>query len=77
MNLAVAQKFELIKKLESGVLFSGCKKLTVSDTCKANSKVNQHAVKYSVEGYSSKSGSVVACRHMKICNQELGEAVYT
>ena len=34
-------------------------------------------MKYSVDGYSSKSGSVAARKHMKIGNQkELDEAVY-
>lgn len=49
---------------------------TVSDIRKTKSKVTEYAVKYSVDGYSSKSGSVAACKHMKTGNHELDEAVY-
>ena len=38
----------------------------VSDICKVKSKLTEHALKYSVDGYSSKSGSVGACKHMKV-----------
>ena len=55
----------------------GVKKKTVSDICKAKSKLTEYAVMYSVDGYSSKSGSLAVRKHMKIDNQkELNEAMY-
>ena len=82
-NLTVAQKLELIKMLEHGASVKrvceeyGVKKQTVSDIRKAKSKLTEYALKYSVDGYSSKSGSVAARKHMKTGNQkELDEAVY-
>ena len=43
----------------------GVNKQTVSDIRKVKSKFTEYAVKYSIDRYSSNSGSVAACKHMK------------
>ena len=66
MNVSVAQRFELIKMLASVASVRrvcqeyGVNKQTLSDICKAKYKHTEYAVKYSVDGYSSKSGAVAA-----------------
>lgn len=42
----------------------------------AKSKLIVYGVKYSINGQSSKSGSVAACKHMEAGNQMLDESVY-
>ena len=56
VNLTVVQKFELIRKLGSGVSVNrvceecGVKK-KVSDICKAKSKLTEYVLKYCIDGY--------------------------
>lgn len=83
VNLSVAQKLELIKKLESGVSVTrvcdeyGVKKQTVSDIRKSKVKLQEYALKFSIDGSGSKSAGFSARKHMKPAkSQDLDEAVY-
>ena len=85
VNLCVAQKLELIKKLESGVSVSmvceeyGVKKQTVSDIRKAKDKLLKFAREFDVSG---SGGGVCKAKanvrkHMKVAKDEdLEKAVY-
>lgn len=82
VNLTVTQKLELIRKLENGVSVKhvceeyGVKKQTVSDIRKAKAKLTEYALKYSVDGCTTKSGAGTPRKHMKVGHQDLNEAVY-
>ncbi|XP_076048822.1 uncharacterized protein LOC143029777 isoform X2 [Oratosquilla oratoria] len=82
VTLTLAQKLEIVKKLEVGASVKhiceeyGIKKQTVSDIRRAKDKLNEFALKYSVDGYSSQTGALTARKHMRVGGQkELDEAV--
>ncbi|XP_062854201.1 tigger transposable element-derived protein 7-like [Trichomycterus rosablanca] len=83
VHLGIAEKLELIKKVESGVSVAsvceeyGVRKQTVSDIRKSKEKLKEYSVKFSVEKNKDKKGVVHTRKHMKAPqSKELEEAVY-
>ncbi|KAK4322487.1 hypothetical protein Pmani_006826 [Petrolisthes manimaculis] len=83
VHLSIADKLELLKKLEAGASVSrvceiyGVKKQTVSDIRKAKDKLRNYALKFNVDTTKDKKGVIHGRSHMRQPQSEtLEEAVF-
>ncbi|KAK4329010.1 hypothetical protein Pmani_000611 [Petrolisthes manimaculis] len=83
VHLSIADKLELLKKLEAGASVSrvceiyGVKKQTVSDIRKAKDKLRNYALKFNVDPTKDKKGVIHGRNHMRQPQSEtLEEAVF-